>query len=85
MGLSASASITLTTATFQNGVDGYAGTFDRRITQTAGTNGSAVNTDSASFFVDGGSSALDDTGVQEGLLRFSNLPITAGRRLCRPR
>jgi hypothetical protein len=72
----ASAQFTINTATFQNGVDSYAGTFDRRIGATAGNNGdgSAVG---EYVWVDGGSSALNDTGVIQGLIRFDNI-IGAG-------
>jgi hypothetical protein len=61
--------------TFQNGVNGYAGAFDRRISLsgTSDTNGADVNTDTRSYFIDGGGSALNDSGVSQGLLRFDNI------------
>lgn len=63
------------TSTFQHGVDGYTAVLDRRIAATASSevNGSAVNTDAASYFIDGGASALNDAGVTQGLLRFDNI------------
>src|SRR3954463_2022514 len=66
------------TITFQNGVNGYTGTFDRKIGRTPSNdaNGSTVNTDTRAFSVDGGNEAtptLNDTGVVQGLLRFDNV------------
>ena len=42
--------------TFQNGVDGYTGTFDRRISSstTSDGNGADVDTDNHTFYIDGG-------------------------------
>jgi hypothetical protein len=67
-------------ATFQNGLNGYGGTFDRKISLTPANdaNGADVNTDTSSYFIDGGGSALNDTGVVQGLLRFDDL-IGPGR------
>jgi hypothetical protein len=67
--------VVISTATFQNGdANSYAGTFDRRMTATGAGNadGSTINTDVASYFIDGGSSALNDSGAQQGLIRFDN-------------
>src|SRR5262245_27660527 len=67
----------LTTVSFQNGTAGYADAFDRRIGPGASqVNGSTVNTDASSYFIDGGASALNDTGFSQGLIRFDN--ITGG-------
>jgi hypothetical protein len=66
--------VIISTVTFQNGTDGYTGTFDRRMTASGSgnTNGSLINTDAASYFIDGGSSALNDAGAQQALIRFDN-------------
>src|SRR5262245_44262702 len=70
----ASAAILTTTASFQEGVGGYTGTVDRRIGVSATTNpdasGSAVNTDSSSFFLDGALAATDRADL---LIRFDNI------------
>src|SRR5262245_33232687 len=76
----------LTTVSFQNGTAGYADAFDRRIGPGASqVNGSAVNTDASSYFIDGGASALNDTGFTQGLIRFDNVigggGIPAGARI----
>lgn len=68
----AAAQVATTTATFQNGTDGYTGTFDRRIGNNE-VNGADVDTDLSAFFVDGGGSALNDAGVQQVLIRFDSL------------
>ena len=60
---SSSSAAVLTTVSFQNGNAGYMDAFDRRIGPGASqVNGSAVNTDASSYFIDGGASALNDTG-----------------------
>ena len=61
--------------TFQNDVNGYAGTFDRRVASNAAgdVNGGDVNTDTRSYFIDGGGSALNDSGVSQGLVRFDGI------------
>ena len=72
------------TTTFQQGAAGYTDSFDRKISPdgTADANGAAVNTDIDgpdanttidNFFIDGGTSALNDAGARHGLLRFSNI------------
>src|SRR5262245_43203198 len=64
----------LTNVSFQNGTAGYVDAFDRRIGPGASqVNGSAVNTDASSYFIDGGASALNDTGFTQGLIRFDNI------------
>jgi hypothetical protein len=68
------------TATFQQGTDGYSGTFDRRIGATASNhvNGADVNTVATSYFLDGGTSTLNDAGVTQGLIRFDNVVGAGG-------
>jgi hypothetical protein len=67
----------ITTATFQQGASGYADSFERKISPTgaADANGADIDTDvvTNSYFLDGGSSALNDNGARQGLLRFSNI------------
>jgi hypothetical protein len=67
----------ITTATFQQGVNGYTGSFDRKISPTGSVdaNGADVDTDTTSYFLDGGSSPTD-TAIRHGLLRFED--ITGG-------
>jgi hypothetical protein len=67
----------IVTATFQQGVGGYTGSFDRKISPTGSVdaNGADIDTDSASYFLDGGSSPTD-TAIRHGLLRFDD--ITGG-------
>ena len=73
-----SAAPIISTATFQQGTAGYADSFDRKIGPAGAgdVNGSTVNTDTTSYFIDGGTSALNDAGARQGLLRFNN--ITGG-------
>ena len=70
-----SAAPVIETATFQNGVAGYAGTFDRRISPDTAdeVDGSTIDTEVTSYFIDGGGSALNDEGVQQGLIRFDEI------------
>jgi hypothetical protein len=65
----------ISTVTFQQGVAGYADSFQRKISPdgSADANGADVNTDVASYFIDGGGSALNDNGTRQDLLRFSNI------------
>jgi len=65
----------IVTQTFQQGAGGYTGSADRRITAngTGDVDGSAVDTDVNTYFLDGGASALNDTGASQGLLRFDNI------------
>lgn len=65
--LSAAEPVTLT---FQNGVNGYTGTFDRRITKTGGTDGSTLTAADSNFSIDGGSATVDDSAVCSLLFRF---------------
>ena len=82
-----SAAPQIDTVTFQQGVGGYSGSFDRKISPTGSVdaNGADVDTDSASYFLDGGSSALNDDGARHGLLRFSDIvgpgAIPAGAKI----
>jgi hypothetical protein len=70
----------ISTATFQQDTAGYSGTFDRKIGPMAANevNGSAVNTDTTSYFIDGGASALNDDGATHGLVRFDNIVGAGG-------
>src|SRR5687767_11427264 len=73
-----SAAPIISSATFQQGTAGYSDSFDRKIGPAGAgdVNGSAVNTDTTSYFIDGGGAAFNDAGTRHGLLRFSN--ITGG-------
>jgi hypothetical protein len=75
-----SAAPLIVTATFQQGTAGYSGTLDRRIAANAAShvNGADVNTETTSYFIDGGSSALNDAGVTQGLIRFDNIVGVGG-------
>jgi hypothetical protein len=69
----------IVTTTFQHGVSGYTDVADRRIGPGyAEVNGSAVNTDASSYFIDGGNAVLNDTGFSNGLIRFDNIIGGAG-------
>jgi hypothetical protein len=74
----------LVTVSFQQGAAGYTDSFDRKISPagTADANGADIDTDIDgpdadanidAYFIDGGGSALNDTGARHGLLRFSNI------------
>lgn len=67
---------------FQNGVNGYDGTFDRRIGPGGELDGSTV-TGQTTYYLDGGASALNDTGYMQGLIRFSGVEtlIPAGAKI----
>jgi len=67
--LSAAEPVTLT---FQNGLNGYTGTFDRRITKTGGANGSTFTAADSNFSIDGGADEIDDDAFSSVLLRFDN-------------
>lgn len=71
----AAASPVISTVTLQNGVNSYSGTLDRKISPGGGAdaNGIDINTDSASYFLDGGATALNDSGARHGLLRFDGV------------
>jgi hypothetical protein len=75
-----SAAPVIETATFQNGVAGFTGTLDRKISPTGGAdaNGIDIDTDTSSYFLDGGGSAFGDTGARQGLLRFDNIVGAGG-------
>jgi hypothetical protein len=65
------AAISTTTVSFQEGVDGYSGTLDRRINvDGSDASGSDVDTDSNSFFLDGRLTAADRADF---LLRFDGI------------
>lgn len=59
-----------TTVTFQQGVNGYSGTFDRLINLVSSTNGSAVDTTANSFFIDGDP---EDQSRADLLIRFDDI------------
>src|SRR5262245_7317989 len=64
--------ITSTTVSFQNGVNGYTGTFDRKIDERTGTNeinGSTVQ----NYFLDGYAPAPTDSPDGQGFIRFDNI------------
>jgi hypothetical protein len=71
---------------FQNGVNGYQGTFDRRIGPGSGTNpeidGIAVSGNTA-YYIDGGASTLNDGGYTQGLIRFDGIveALPAGAKI----
>jgi hypothetical protein len=69
-----SAAPIISSATFQQGTAGYSGSFDRKISPTGGVdvNGADVDTDTTSYFFDGGATP-DDTAIRHGLLRFSDI------------
>ena len=70
-----SAAPLISTVTFQQGVGGYTGSFDRKISPNGSVDidGAAVDTDTTSYFLDGGTSALNDAGARHGLLRFDTI------------
>ena len=59
-----------TTVTFQEGVGGYTGTVDRKISISSSTDGSAVDTTTTSFFIDGDP---NDSSRADYLIRFENI------------
>jgi hypothetical protein len=75
----------ISTATFQQGTAGYTGSLDRKIGPAGAgdANGADIDTDTTSYFIDGGASALNDAGARHGLLRFSNVAsgIPAGAKV----
>lgn len=58
------------TITFQQGVDGYTGAFDRRISTNTNVDGASVDTNSASFFIDGDP---NDSARSDYLIRFDDI------------
>lgn len=77
----ARAQVATSNVSFQNGVGGYAGAVDRLITASGSGNltGANVNTSNgtSSYFIDGGTTTVNDTGANHALLRFDNI-IGAG-------
>jgi hypothetical protein len=75
----------ISTASFQQGTAGYTGSLDRKIGPAGAgdANGADIDTDTTSYFIDGGSSALNDAGARHGLLRFSDIAggIPAGAKI----
>lgn len=69
------------TVTFQNGLNSYAGTFDRKI-GSGEVNGSSV-TAQTTYYIDGGGTTFNDSGFAHGLLRFSDIEtlIPAGAKI----
>ncbi len=59
-----------TTVTFQQGVNGYTSTFDRRISVGTNVNGADVDTNFSSFFIDGDP---DDDSRADYLIRFDDI------------
>lgn len=57
------------TVVFQNGLNGYEGTFARRIGPAGEGDGCEVG-DAMNYSPDGGSSTLNDAGYIQGLIRF---------------
>jgi hypothetical protein len=70
------------TVTFQNGLNGYDGTFDRRIGPGGEINGNEVS-GQTSYYLDGGGTTLNDSGYIQGLIRFSGVEaaIPAGAKI----
>lgn len=70
------------TVVFQNGINGYDGTFDRRIGPGGEIDGSLVSGQTR-YYLDGGASALNDSGFIQGLIRFGNIEtlIPAGAKI----
>lgn len=60
------------TVVFQNGLNGYQGTSDRRIGPGGEGDGSEVG-NATNYSLDGGSSTLNDAGSIQGLIRFSGV------------
>lgn len=58
------------TVTFQQGVDGYTGTFDRSININANRNGADVDTTAEAFFIDGDP---QDASRADYLIRFDDI------------
>lgn len=83
--LPANAAPTISTVSLQQGVAGYSGAFDRKISPNGSADGDGADTDTdvVSFFLDGGASALNDTGARQGLLRFDGVAaaVPAGAKL----
>lgn len=59
--------------TFQNGLDGYEGTFDRRIGPGAAEVDGRVISGQSTYYIDGGANVLNDSGYSQGLIRFGGI------------
>jgi hypothetical protein len=70
------------TIVLENGVNGYDGTFDRRIGPGGELDGLSI-TGQTTYYLDGGSSTLNDSGYTQGLIRFSGVEtiIPAGAKI----
>ena len=70
------------TIVFQNGLNGYEGTFDRRIGPGGEVDGNQIG-GQTTYYIDGGGSALNDSGYTQGLIRFSDVEtaIPAGAKI----
>ncbi|MEX1114532.1 MAG: DNRLRE domain-containing protein [Akkermansiaceae bacterium] len=70
------------TVVFQNGINGYEGTFDRRIGPGGEIDGSLVS-GQTTYYLDGGANALNDSGFTQGLIRFGDIEtlIPAGAKI----
>ncbi|MCA9260584.1 MAG: hypothetical protein KDA61_15335, partial [Planctomycetales bacterium] len=62
--------LTSTTVTFQNGVDGYNGTVDRRLSMTVNADGKDVDTSTTAFWIDGDP---EDGSRSDLLIRFDDI------------
>jgi hypothetical protein len=75
----------ISTATFQQGTAGYTGSLDRKIGPAGAgdANGADIDTDTTSYFIDGGGTALNDAGARHGLIRFDNIDsgLPAGAKI----
>jgi hypothetical protein len=72
IGVAVSAGMAQTTVSFQNGIGGYTGAYDHRIGpgESDNVDGSTVDTDTTSFYLDGGPTAGDRKDL---LIRFDNI------------
>lgn len=70
------------TVVLENGVNGYDGTFDRRIGPGGEVDGLSV-TGQTTYYLDGGANALNDSGYIQGLIRFSGVEtiVPAGAKI----
>lgn len=68
--LGANLALAQTTVTFQQGVDGYTGTFDRRISMSTNVNGADVDTTGSVFWIDGDPNDSDRSDL---LIRFDDI------------
>jgi len=70
------------TIVFQNGLNGYEGTFDRRIGPGGEIDGNLVS-GQTTYYLDGGATTLNDAGYTQGLIRFGGVEsaIPAGAKI----